>query len=258
MMDQQHQLTGDSDRHQINVNSPRIMGSLSMDQDPIMTSTLRSREVPNNGMETNSLLRVSVMMYRLAVVLVDLCVFTFKTLWELLKISFFYFFPVREKSIAGEVALVTGAGQGIGRELALELAKCGAIVVCVDVRTDTNEETMRMVQQMRGLAFAYTCDVSSREQVEDLQRAIKSEVGDVTILINNAGVLYCRPFLQHSARQIETVIQTNLMGKLKRSEAVGRVELVNIRLNRVNLSGIVIFRAQKGNCDTFQVRNCDF
>ena len=72
-----------------------------------------------------------------------------------------------------------------------------------------------MVQEeQNGLAFAYTCDVSSREGVEELQRAIKSEVGDVTILINNAGVLQCRPFLQHTSRQIENIIQTNLMGKI--------------------------------------------
>lgn len=94
------------------------------------------------------------------------------------------------------MALVTGAGQGIGRELALELAKFGAIVICVDIRQETNEETMRLIQGMRGLAFAYTCDVSNREEVEEMQRAIKSEVGDVSILVNNAGVLACRPFLQ--------------------------------------------------------------
>lgn len=107
---------------------------------------------------------------------------------------------------------MTGAGQGIGREIALELSRFGCIIICVDIREDTNQETVRQVQQLRGLAFAYTCDVSNREQVEELQRAIKSEVGDVTILINNAGVLYCRPFLQHSSRQVENIIQTNLMG----------------------------------------------
>jgi len=109
--------------------------------------------------------------------------------------------------------LVTGAGQGIGRALALELARKGAIVICVDIRTETNEETVRLVQQNRGVAFGFTCDVSQREQVEELEKAVKANVGDISILINNAGVLYCRPFLQHSARQIENVISTNLMGK---------------------------------------------
>ena len=137
----------------------------------------------------------------------------FRALFEFLRLGFLFFFPAHERSISGEVALVTGAGQGIGRALALDLAKKGAIVICVDIRTDTNEETVRLVQQNSGVAFAFTCDVAEREQVEDLAIKVKSEVGDISILINNAGVLYCRPFLQHSARQIENVISTNLMGK---------------------------------------------
>jgi all-trans-retinol dehydrogenase (NAD+) len=89
----------------------------------------------------------------------------------------------------------------------------GAIVVCVDINEDSNQETVKLVQEAGGMAFGYTCDVSLREQVESLNKAIHSEVGDVNILINNAGVLYCRPFLQHTANQIEQIVQTNLMGK---------------------------------------------
>ena len=61
----------------------------------------------------------------------------------------------------------------------------------------------------------YKCDVSRRENVEELAKSIQSEVGDVNILINNAGILCCRPFLQQTANQIEQVVQVNLMGKHK-------------------------------------------
>ena len=60
--------------------------------------------------------------------------------------------------------------------------------------------------------FSYTCDVSRKENVDELANKILSEVGDVNILINNAGVLYCRPFVQWTPNQIEQVVQTNLMG----------------------------------------------
>ena len=95
----------------------------------------------------------------------------YRALYEFLRVGFLFFFPAREKSISGEVALVTGAGQGIGRALALELAKKGAIVICVDIRQDSNEETVRLVQENRSVAFSYTCDVSCREQVEALEKA---------------------------------------------------------------------------------------
>ena len=70
--------------------------------------------------------------------------------------------------------------------------------------------SLTFVFSKKNLAFIF-----SRHQIEELHRKVKKEVGDVSIVINNAGVLYCRPFLQHSAPQIENLIQTNLMGKAK-------------------------------------------
>lgn len=176
--------------------------------------TLKSKEIANENMKGNLPLQTAVSAYRCAVLLLDLIVFMFRALIHFLRIFAKMCFPVSEKSISGQVAIVTGAGQGMGREIALELGRCGAVVVCVDIREDTNQETMRLVQQQRGLAFAYTCDVCSREEIEDLQKVVKADVGDVTILINNAGILHCRPFLQHTDTQIEDIIQTNLMGQL--------------------------------------------
>ncbi len=77
------------------------------------------------------------------------------------------------RSIAGEVALITGAGQGIGRQLALIMGKLGAIVVCIDVNEDSNNETVKMVQEAGGMSFGYVCDVSQREQIETVARAIR-------------------------------------------------------------------------------------
>jgi len=186
------------------------MGSMM----PRRPSNLRSREMANENMKGNLPLQTAVSAYRGAVLCLDLIVFIFRIIIHIFRVLAKMVFPVREKSIAGQVAIVTGAGQGMGREIALELGRCGAVVVCVDINPDTNKETMLMVQQQRGLAFAYTCDVSSREQVETLQNSVKTDVGDVTILINNAGILHCRPFLQHTDKQVENVIQTNLMGQL--------------------------------------------
>ena len=83
-----------------------------------------------------------------------------RSIYEMFRLAFLIIFPIRGRSISGEVTIVTGAGQGIGRALALELAKEGAVVICVDKRSEPNEETALMVKDRRGLAYAFTCDVT--------------------------------------------------------------------------------------------------
>ena len=86
-------------------------------------------------------------------------------------------------------AVVTGAGSGIGRAFALELAKRGGEVVCADISLARAEETVRLVVENGGTAHPVVCDVASREQVEDLALFAELTFGAApTLVINNAGV----------------------------------------------------------------------
>ncbi|TGZ55688.1 Short-chain dehydrogenase/reductase family 16C member 6 [Temnothorax longispinosus] len=116
--------------------------------------------------------------------IVQLCV---NLLWLTLQIFYYicqsvyhHCFGLHEKEVAGEIVLITGAGHGIGKELAIQYASLGAKVVCLDMNKHTNEET---ANQIGKNAYAY------REEIFALAKKVKEEVGDVTILVNNAGLM---------------------------------------------------------------------
>ena len=89
----------------------------------------------------------------------------------------------------GSRAVVTGAGSGIGRAFALELARRGGVVMCADISLPRAQETVAMVQALGATGFAVECDVSIRENVEELALRAGIEFdGPTTVLINNAGV----------------------------------------------------------------------
>lgn len=101
----------------------------------------------------------------------------------------------------------TGAGSGIGRLMALRLAKRGAKIVSLDVNAKGNEETVRyvgagllmlrfifvsldrMIKQAGGWATSYVCDLSQRDKIYETADKIKAEVGFVSMLVNNAGIV---------------------------------------------------------------------
>lgn len=86
-------------------------------------------------------------------------------------------------------AVVTGAGSGIGRAFALELAKRNGEVICADISQPRAEETVALIAALGGTAHAVVCDVSRREQVEDLALFAELTFGRApTLVINNAGV----------------------------------------------------------------------
>ncbi|CAD1475448.1 unnamed protein product [Heterotrigona itama] len=120
--------------------------------------------------------------------------------------------PPRAKNLLGETVLITGAGRGIGRELAIQLASLGCIIVCWDVDTEANRSTMSMVSKNGGEAYGFAVDVSKRVEVREAARLMrKVGVPEVSILINNAAVLYHSPFLNQDPDLIEKTFNVNVL-----------------------------------------------
>lgn len=96
---------------------------------------------------------------------------------------------VAPRLLSGRLALITGAGQGNGRALALGLAQAGSRVVVTDMNADTVEETALAVRAEGGEARAYVLDVTSPEACKALASRVGAEVGQVDLLVNNAGII---------------------------------------------------------------------
>ncbi|CAH1168111.1 unnamed protein product [Phyllotreta striolata] len=117
----------------------------------------------------------------------------------------------KKKRISGDVALVTGGGGGLGRLLALRLAKLGATVVLWDVNIKGVDETVGLVKGIGGKAYGYRCDLADKEDVYRVAKKTQQEVGDVTILINNAGVVSGLPLLSTPDNLIKRTFDVNII-----------------------------------------------
>lgn len=93
------------------------------------------------------------------------------------------------KSVEGKKVLITGSGSGIGRLMALEFAKLGAEVVIWDVNKDGAEETKNQVVKAGGKASTFVVDLSQYKDIHKVAKETKEAVGDIDILINNAGIV---------------------------------------------------------------------
>ncbi|XP_063219568.1 17-beta-hydroxysteroid dehydrogenase 13 isoform X2 [Bacillus rossius redtenbacheri] len=150
-------------------------------------------------------------LYSTSILVLDILLLFLKIVYSLLEGLFRTIVPLAEKSVEGEIVLVTGAGHGIGKELALQLAQLGATVVCWDINADNNEHTCRELARMGFRARAFACDVSNREQVMEVAKRVRTEVGEVTVVVNNAGIMPCHPFLQHRPEEIRRIFDINVM-----------------------------------------------
>ena len=123
-----------------------------------------------------------------------------------------------------QVAVVTGAGRGIGRGIALRLAKEGAHVVVCDIQMENarnvSEEARAGHAKARG--FPLKVDVSSALDVEAMVEQVTKELGRIDILVNNAGILAITPAVEISEEEWDRVIDVNLKGPFLCSKYVGR------------------------------------
>lgn len=127
---------------------------------------------------------------------------------------YLFFIPPEPKSVNGEIILITGTGHGMGREMALRFARLGAVIVCVDINPAGNQETVELIKEKKGKAYSYECDVTNRDAIKEMAGKIRREVGDVTMLINNAGIMPCKPLLQTTEREITSSFNVNIISHL--------------------------------------------
>jgi NAD(P)-dependent dehydrogenase (short-subunit alcohol dehydrogenase family) len=130
-------------------------------------------------------------------------------------------------SLEKQVALVTGAGTGLGRTHALELAKHGATVIVNDVGSASNDSTqpsaaalvVAEIEAAGGHAALALCDVSDETAVREMVERIVNEFGRLDILINNAGILRDKSFRKSSLADFRKVVEVHVMGSVNCSHA---------------------------------------
>lgn len=133
-----------------------------------------------------------------------------KVFYYILERLFRAFVPVARKSVTGQTVLITGAGGGIGRQLALEFARLdiGRLVLW-DINKATNDETAVQVRAAGREVHTYVCDISCCEDVRHTAEQVKRDVGDVDILINNAGILNGKRLMKLTDKDIQRTMDIN-------------------------------------------------
>jgi short-subunit dehydrogenase len=114
------------------------------------------------------------------------------------------------REMRGAVAVITGAGSGIGRALAIDLARRGTHLALADVNNTGLEETRKLLGNTP--AKTYTVDVGTAAEVEELARRVQQDFGRASLLVNNAGVALFGTFAEVSLEDMEWLVRINLWG----------------------------------------------
>jgi len=137
-----------------------------------------------------------------------------------------------------KIAIVTGGGQGIGREIALALARRGATVTIADWNLQPAEAVCEEIRGLGASAMAVKIDVSDPAQVQAMVERVLSVFGRIDILINNAGIGHAKPFLEISLEEWNRVLAINLTGEFLCAQAVARAMLPRGGGRIVNVASI--------------------
>ncbi|MFM2483558.1 acetoin reductase [Celerinatantimonas yamalensis] len=117
-------------------------------------------------------------------------------------------------AITGKVALVTGAGQGIGRGIALRLAKDGADIALVDLNEDNLKKVAEEVKELGRKVTTFKADVSDRAQIYAAVEHAETELGGFDIMVNNAGICQVNPLAEVTPEEVDKIFKINVQGTL--------------------------------------------
>lgn len=160
-----------------------------------------------------------------------------------------------EQIFAGKVALVTGAGRGIGQVIAETFASKGADVVVVDLKVSDDSEVIQNIRKMGRKAYAYVCDLTNVEQIRSTVKDIVNTTGKIDFLINNAGAYPAAGVLDVDEKHFDFCINVNLKSAFFVTQAVVKDSMLPNKYGKiVNISssdgkmpgkGVAIYGAAK-------------
>ena len=143
-------------------------------------------------------------------------------------------------NLDGKVAIVTGAGRGIGQQIARKLAECGAKVAVVDLKAEWCEETVGLVKAAGSEAMALGCNVAVSSEVDVCVKAVVAQFGTVDIMVNNAGITKDGLLMRMSDEDWDAVLNVNLKGTFLFTRAVSRPMMKNKAPDGTQLGGAII------------------
>ena len=151
--------------------------------------------------------------------------------------------------LTNQIAVVTGAGRGIGRAIALKFANEGADVVVVSRTQENSEKVAAEIRALGRKAWAHAVDVSDAAAVSAAAEQILAEAGMVDILVNNAGVTRDGLLMRMSDADWDTVLNTNLKGAFLVTKAFSRA-MIKARAGRIiNISSVIGLIGNAGQCN---------
>jgi len=164
-----------------------------------------------------------------------------------------------DKPLAGKVALVTGAGRGIGRIIALRLAKDGASIIAHYAHSRAGaDQTVAEIEASGGSAVAYQADIAQRADVKAMFASIDANPGRLDIVVNNSGVSSSSALAEVSDEDIATIFGINVFGPLyiaseaaKRLQDNGRIINFSSSVAKYPLAGAGLYSAAKKAMESF-------
>jgi 3-oxoacyl-[acyl-carrier protein] reductase len=160
--------------------------------------------------------------------------------------------------LSNKVAIVTGARQGIGKGIALALAREGCNVVVGDINQDDSQKVVEEIQTLGVKGLAVKCDVTKKEEIDNLVASAVKEFGALDILVNNAGVYPFVPFKDMSEADWDKVLDINLKSVFLVSQAAakvmpqgGRIVSISSVASIIGFAGLAHYCASKGGINGF-------
>lgn len=142
--------------------------------------------------------------------------------------------------LTDKTAVITGASRGIGRAIALHMAKLGArVIINYNGSEEKAKEVQKEIIEAGGRAFIYRCDVSDFKQCESFVREIVEKFGRIDILVNNAGITKDGLLMSMSEEAFDSVVQVNLKGTFNMIRFVSRQMLKQRSGRIINMASVV-------------------